>query len=236
MARIRTIKPEFWTDETLTECSLSARLMFIGMLNFADDNGNIERSSKQLKMRIFPADDINCEELVNELTAHGVLIEYSLSDKKYLHIKGFREHQVINRPSKSKIPEFDSNNTHGVLTEYSGTEGKGREGKGKRGAFALNESAWQEWLDYRKKRKLAKYASDKIKNQLCQLDYEKQQDCVNDSITQNYSGLFVKKFMPESAPLKSKTDGELLALAESLSIHTQGKNRFQLIGAIEAKR
>lgn len=125
MARIRTIKPDFWTDEKLVECSLSARLLFIGLLNFADDNGNLTRSPKKIKMQIFPADAIDCEPLIIELITQGVLIEYSVSDEKYLHIKGFAKHQVINRPSKSPIPEPDFINTHGVLTD--GRERKGKE-------------------------------------------------------------------------------------------------------------
>ncbi len=134
MPRIRTIKPDFWTDETITECSLSARLLFIGTWNFADDNGNIEHSVKQLKMKIFPSDEIKVGPPLNELLAHGLLIEYSLNGSKYLHIKGFKKHQVINRPSKTSIPEFnESLMTHGVLMDASLTEGKGREleGKGK---------------------------------------------------------------------------------------------------------
>lgn len=130
MARIRTIKPEFWTDEALTECSLSARLLFIGTFNFADDNGNLEASAKQLKMKIFPADNIDCQPLLNELITHGLLIEYSYQGVKYLNIKGFKKHQVINRPSKTNIPDLEMNddsvNTHGVLTD--GRERKGREG------------------------------------------------------------------------------------------------------------
>jgi hypothetical protein len=129
MARIRTIKPDFWTDESLTECSLSARLLFIGMWNFSDDNGNIQRSAKQLKMKIFPADAIDCEPLVQELLTHGLLMEYSVSGEKFLNIKGFLKHQLINRPSKSNVPtpQFseDSVSTHGVFTD--GREGKGRE-------------------------------------------------------------------------------------------------------------
>lgn len=132
MARIRTIKPEFWTDERLTECSLSARLLFIGMLNFADDNGNQGYSAKRLKMQIFPADSIDTQPLLDELLTQGVIIEYSVSGEKYLHIKGFRAHQVINRPSATKIPQpdfiVDSSNTHGALTD--GREGKGKERKG----------------------------------------------------------------------------------------------------------
>ena len=129
MARIRTIKPEFWTDERLSECSVSARLLFIGMLNFSDDNGNQGYSSKRLKMQIFPADMIETQPLINELLTQGVLIEYSVSGEKYLHIKGFRTHQVINRPSTTKIPQpsfiEDSLSTQESITD--GREGKGRE-------------------------------------------------------------------------------------------------------------
>lgn len=131
MARIRTVKPEIWTDEKLTECSLSARLMFIGMLNFADDKGNMAYSAKRLKMQIFPADAIDTQPLLDELIAHGIVIVYSVSAEKFLHIKGFTKHQVINRPSASAIPPYqfddDSRSTHGALTE--GMEGKGKEGK-----------------------------------------------------------------------------------------------------------
>lgn len=137
MARIRTIKPEFWTDERLTECSLPARLLFIGMLNFADDNGNLAYSAKRLKMQIFPADSVDTQPLLDELLTHGVLMEYSVNGEKFLHIKGFRKHQVINRPSVTAIPKpqfmEDSLSTHGVLTEDSLTEGKGMEGSGMEG-------------------------------------------------------------------------------------------------------
>lgn len=124
MARIRTIKPDFWTDEKLTECSLSARLLFIGTWNFADDEGNLQASAKKLKMQIFPADNIDCQPLLDELIAHGIIIEYSVNDEKFLHIKGFKKHQVVNRPTPSKIPQP-------LLTESSCMEGKGKEGKGR---------------------------------------------------------------------------------------------------------
>lgn len=135
MARIRTIKPEFWTDDTITECSLSARLLFIGTWNFADDAGNLDRSAKQIKARVFPVDNVDCEKLIVELIAHGLLIEYSVGDKKYLHIPGFTEHQVINRPSKPAVPQYDeSMKTPGTLTEPSVSAHSGREGKGRKGS------------------------------------------------------------------------------------------------------
>lgn len=104
MARIRTIKPEFWTDEKIVECSFEARLMFIGMFNFADDKGNLVRSPKRIKMQIFPADMIDCEPLIKELSVAGLISEYSVSGVEYIHIDGFSKHQKINRPSATTIP------------------------------------------------------------------------------------------------------------------------------------
>lgn len=140
MARIRTIKPEFWTSESVVECSCSARLLLIGMLNFADDYGNLVNSPKRLKMQIFPADIIDTAPLLDELIKHGLVIPYVVDGEKYLNIKGFRKHQVINKPSKSKIPlpSFDKNNdvvvdeeclsTTVVVDEECLTEGNGMEG------------------------------------------------------------------------------------------------------------
>ena len=127
MARIRTIKPDFWTDEKLTECSISARLLFIGTWNFADDNGNLDRSAKQIKARVFPLEQLDCEPLLQELIAQGLLIEYSYEERLYLHIQGFNKHQLINRPSKPTCPLFDGSlRTHGVLTTEGRKEGKVR--------------------------------------------------------------------------------------------------------------
>lgn len=154
MARIRTIKPDFWTDGKIIECSLSARLLFIGMWNFADDSGNLDRSAKQIKARVFPSETLDCEPLIHELITQGLLIEYSVSDQKYLHIPNFRKHQVINRPSKPHCPAYENSvSNHGGLT----LEGKGREGKGKNKEEVaalpewVPEDAWKAWLEVRPK-------------------------------------------------------------------------------------
>jgi len=107
------------------------------MLNFSDDNGNQPYSSKRLKMQIFPADNIDTQPLLDELITHGVVIVYSVSGEKFLHIKGFSKHQVINRPSATKIPKptftADSVSPHASITD-------GREGKGKEVIPSLSES------------------------------------------------------------------------------------------------
>lgn len=139
MARIRTIKPEFWTDERIGELSVTARLLFIATWNVADDHGGLDRSAKQLKAQAFPYDNIDCEPLIQELLQAGRLVEYEAGGKKYLHIKGFRTHQKVEKPSKNRVPLYEENATaHRGLTEDSptssgsslGSLSLGREGKG----------------------------------------------------------------------------------------------------------
>lgn len=50
MSRIRTIKPAFWTDETIDELSNDAALFFIGIWNFSDDYGYFPCSPRALSL------------------------------------------------------------------------------------------------------------------------------------------------------------------------------------------
>ena len=73
MAKIRGVKPEFWTDETVVEASIPARLLFIGLWNFACDNGHLDDKPKQIKMRVMPSDECNVAELLRELDSLGLI-------------------------------------------------------------------------------------------------------------------------------------------------------------------
>lgn len=146
MARIRTIKPEFWTDETIVELPFEYRLLFIGLWNFVDDEGYVEYRPKQLKMKVFPGDDIDIRAGIESLIAHSLIDVYEAQIEgrrvEILHISKWSRHQVINRATKSKYNGIylerrdagtlfseDSVSDHGGLTR----ERKGREGKGKEG-------------------------------------------------------------------------------------------------------
>lgn len=106
MSRIRSIKPEFWTSEQVMECSPMARLCFIGMWNFCDDNGVHPASAKTLRAQIFPSDDISAHQVlgfVTELIAQGLIREFTAEGKTWWHVTGWH-HQKIDRPSKAKYP------------------------------------------------------------------------------------------------------------------------------------
>lgn len=107
MARIRTIKPEFWTSEQVMECDPLSRLLFIGIWNFCDDAGNHPMSEKTLKALVFPADDIDSttiRRLIDDLSTNGLLSLYTHSGKPYLHVNGWH-HQKIEKPT-IKHPAF----------------------------------------------------------------------------------------------------------------------------------
>jgi hypothetical protein len=101
VARIRSIKPQFWTSEQIADCLPITRLMFIGLWNFCDDGGNHPASPKTLKGEVFPTDNISAEtiaELIGELFRNGLLIEYEVDGKRYWHVTGWH-HQKIDQPT-----------------------------------------------------------------------------------------------------------------------------------------
>jgi hypothetical protein len=102
MARIRSIKPEFWTSPQIVACSLPARLAFIGLLNFCDDNGIHPASVSRLRMQIFPEDAISNDAvrtLVAELIRSGLVATYPVGDEVFWLVTGWSRHQKIDKPT-----------------------------------------------------------------------------------------------------------------------------------------
>ncbi|SFI76023.1 hypothetical protein [Nitrosomonas sp. Nm34] len=93
MARSRNIKPGFYTNEDLVECSFAARLLFPGLWMLADREGRLEDRPKRIKMSIFPADNVNIDELLYELEIRGFIKRYTADGKKVISIPAFHEHQ-----------------------------------------------------------------------------------------------------------------------------------------------
>lgn len=143
MARIRTIKPEFFTSEVLSECSVSARLLFVGLFTHADDQGRAVDNSRLIRAAVFPLDDFTLSDIdgwLDELAARRLIIRYTAEDRRYLVIRSWKEHQYVNRPSASKLPAPPDDPTvsdlsessvrvHGDRTEDSAQERKGKERK-----------------------------------------------------------------------------------------------------------
>lgn len=108
MSRIRTIKPEFWKDETIGSLSLEARLVFIGCWNLADDEGLLKLSPHYIRSEIFAYDDITLDQvkkILGELTERSLIFPYQdRKSQSYGWIVNFRKHQRIDKPQGPKNP------------------------------------------------------------------------------------------------------------------------------------
>jgi hypothetical protein len=127
MARIRTIKPEFFTSEDIFGLTPLARLFYVSLWCEADREGRLEWKVGTLKARYLPADNCDINSLAQELIDMGLIVLYEVDGKKYAEIPTFVEHQIINnREAESKIP---ARVPHASTTRESGREGKeGKEG------------------------------------------------------------------------------------------------------------
>jgi hypothetical protein len=111
MARQRMIKPEFWASEDIMELSFEERLFYIGFWNFADDSGIHPWKPKSLKAKIFPADNVDCMEIIEKLIQFDLLEEYEVGGSQYLRVVEWNTHQSI------KYPTFDFPLPDGTVPE-----------------------------------------------------------------------------------------------------------------------
>lgn len=223
MARIRTIKPEFFTSESILSVSPLARLFFIGLWCEADREGRLKWKPKTLKFRYLPADNTCIDDLSEELKEFGMIEVYTIDKIDYCSIPGFKTHQVINnRERESELPSRVPTRKPRVKAE--GREGK--EGKGKEGNNSLmtcppenlNKEAWQRWLEYKiqikDKYKTERGESSKAAEliKLSSGDIAMQGMIVDQSINSEWKGFFqLKEYagqIPQEARKKPRGFGE----------------------------
>lgn len=102
MARIRTIKPEFFTSESIVSLSPFARLLYIALWCEADKEGRLAWKPKTFKMRYLPGDSCDIYALCNEIVGANMVKLYG---DGLAWIPGFAKHQHVNpRESSSTFP------------------------------------------------------------------------------------------------------------------------------------
>ena len=115
--RIRSIKPEFWRSADTAGLSMFARLLFIGLWSYVDDNGVGEDDVNLIRSDLFPRDD-NIDELrqmigraVDELSAWHMIVRYehATTGRQYFAIANWH-HQKISHPTRSSKPLPTSDN------------------------------------------------------------------------------------------------------------------------------
>lgn len=184
--RIRTIKPEFFSDEDIALLEPLDRLAFLGLLCYADKAGRLEYRPVRLATMILPYEQDGFAARLRHLVDANFLIMYDNGGRRYLQIRTFQCHQRPHHTEpESKIPSADSSSSsvvqpldNGDTTEETlskngleryttvvsrgGKEGKGMEGNGKGERQSRTTSSLDGFNDFwsRYPRKIGKGAAE----------------------------------------------------------------------------
>lgn len=125
MARMRTIKPDAATSETLAQVAPGIRWTFGMFWTHCDDEGRAVWNLRLIKAAIYPLDDDKTPAVLDDefkqLEHIGAVCRYEVGGKEYVHVPAWSEHQHPNRRLDSKLPPCPRND-HSVQAHVRLTE------------------------------------------------------------------------------------------------------------------
>jgi hypothetical protein len=148
MARIRSIKADFFTSADVLSLSPLARLLYVGLWCEADREGRFKWTPVSFRYRYLPADACDIEAVAAELTARRMVVRYG---DGLAVIPSFLKHQRPNPREQASIfpapvgelgnldvhaANLDSHGANLDLHAQGGMERNGKEGNGKEGSDA----------------------------------------------------------------------------------------------------
>lgn len=158
MARIRSIKPGFFTSLDIADLQRHTRLHFAGLWTYADDHGRGIDDPRLIKAAIWPLDDDittdDIERMQDELAKHDRIVRYTVAGRRYFEVRKWHDHQKPNRRADSSIPPSEDADVqtqctssaeavraHNSRTAGARQEGRGEEGRGEGGGDGGNARA-----------------------------------------------------------------------------------------------
>ncbi len=110
--RIRSIKPEFWRSRDIANLNWDARLVFIGLWSYVDDNGVGKDIDYDIIGDLFAADLVKdpretvarVSRALASLSEAGLIYRYEFDGTPYLEIATWSRHQRIDKPGKPRYP------------------------------------------------------------------------------------------------------------------------------------
>lgn len=207
MARIRTIKPDFFRHPDLQDLELvnpgsCVMLVFAGLWGHCDKAGVFEWKPRMLKLDILPFLPFDMTATLELLEQSGMVIRYTVDGKDYGLVPTFTEHQRIGGKEATDPEKYPDQSgkypgSNGEATGIAGREGKGREKEGKGEAQAppgLDLKSWERWIAYRVEiRKPLKQASIPAAQLALAAFGSDQAAVVEQSIAAGWQGLFALK-------------------------------------------
>lgn len=122
MARIRTIKPEFFADEKISKLRRDVRLLFIGLWVFSDDYGTVRSNPVWIKSNVFPYDEElrtnDVKTWLDALVKARMLEPFEYNGEGFYNIRTFGSHQRVEKPSRPIIPLEEKKR---IIQEVSGS-------------------------------------------------------------------------------------------------------------------
>ena len=228
--RIRTIKPDFWAHPVMSKQSDSTKLLAIGLLNIADDEGYFFADARMIRNAIRPLDDDSRITTVSlrELSEIGYIeIKNHPTHGAIGFVPSFTIHQVINKSKPSKIKGLFTDGMNTVSIPYeSGLEGKGKEGN-KEGKGTRNKRVddalplpydspdfklfWANWQQHRieKKAKLTPTATKQQLERLAEMGEERAIAALKHSMSNGWQGIYEPGISPSN--INYKTNGKTYA-------------------------
>jgi hypothetical protein len=152
VARIRTVKPEFFRHEGLQDLEAASpgahcMLVFAGLWGHCDKNGVFEWKPRQLKLDILPFLEFDLNATLALLMGAGFIRKYAVNGREYGVIDTFADHQRVTgkewtepakfptedgRESDKDAPEKQQGNAGETNGKQQGESSRsGREGKGR---------------------------------------------------------------------------------------------------------
>lgn len=123
MARKRMIDPNIWQSEDFSKLSTLGKLVFIGLFSLADDEGRGRSNPVYLKSTLFPYEEgirsTDIDKTLSEISSNMSVIFYSCDGSSYYWLYNWNTWQKIDKPSESKIPEYDENIMKKLFVESS---------------------------------------------------------------------------------------------------------------------
>jgi hypothetical protein len=124
MSRERFIDPQIWTSEQVMACSPMARLMFIGIITTADDEGRRTGGAKALKAAIYPSDDVTASQISRwrqEIADAGLIRIYAAERyPEVIDIPNWSAYQKLKYVKPSKLPTFENRLTDNDKAKAAG--------------------------------------------------------------------------------------------------------------------
>lgn len=108
MPRKRMISPELWSSEGFGALSTFAKVVYVGLISSADDEGRGRCKPSLLRSTLFPYDErlrtSDIDRALEEIEQHTSTTLYTSDGQRYYCLRNWKKWQKIDKPSRSQIP------------------------------------------------------------------------------------------------------------------------------------